>query len=173
VAEVVEAETLDTGLADGREPVPTAESAPTMPANCLVTAGQHPERLRGEAAFAHLCGTAPIPASSGTTHRHRLHRGGDRDVNRALHLAVVFRMRWCPRTRAYAQRRTKEGMPKPEIMRCVKRDLAHEGYHALVADFEALTALDDLYEHPGVGSLEAQIYRGTRPAHQKPECWSL
>jgi transposase len=106
----------------------------------LVTAGQHPERLRGEAAFAHLCGVAPIPASSGKTHRHRLHRGGDRDANKALHLAVVVRMRFCPRTRAYVQRRTKEGLSKPEIMRCIKRYLAREVYHALVADFEALHA---------------------------------
>ena len=106
----------------------------------LVTAGQRPERLRGEAAFAHLCGAAPIPAGSGKTHRHRLHRGGDRDANRALHLAVVVRMRWCPRTRAYAERRTKQGRSKPEIMRCVKRYLAREAYHALVADFQALNA---------------------------------
>jgi transposase len=106
----------------------------------LTTTGQHPERLRNEAAFAHLCGAAPIPASSGKTHRHRLHRGGDRDANRALHLAVVVRMRWCPRTRAYAERRTKQGRSKPEIMRCVKRYLAREVYHALVADFEALNA---------------------------------
>jgi transposase len=106
----------------------------------LTTAGQRPERLRGEAAFAHLCGAAPIPASSGKTHRHRLHRGGDRDANRALHLAVVVRMRWCPRTRAYAERRTKQGRSKPEILRCVKRYLAREVYHALVADFEALNA---------------------------------
>jgi transposase len=106
----------------------------------LVTAGQHPERLRGEAAFAHLCGVAPIPASSGKTRRHRLHRGGDRDANRALHLAVVVRMRFCPRTRAYVERRTKEGLSKPEIMRCIKRYLAREVYHALVADFEALHA---------------------------------
>jgi len=106
----------------------------------LITAGDNPERLRGEAAFAHLCGAAPIPASSGKTHRHRLHRGGDRDANRTLHLAVVVRMRWCPRTRAYAERRTKQGLSKPEIMRCVKRYLAREVYHALVADFEALHA---------------------------------
>ena len=106
----------------------------------LVTAGQHPERLRGEAAFAHLCGVAPIPASSGKTRRHRLHRGGDRDANKALHLAVVVRMRFCPRTRAYVERRTKEGLSKPEIIRCVKRYLAREVYHALVADFEALNA---------------------------------
>jgi transposase len=106
----------------------------------LITAGQHPERLRGEAAFAHLCGVAPIPASSGKIRRHRLHRGGDRDANRALHLAVVVRMRFCPRTRAYVERRTKEGLSKPEIMRCIKRYLAREVYHALVADFEALHA---------------------------------
>jgi transposase len=104
----------------------------------LTTTGQRPERLRNEAAFAHLCGAAPIPASSGKTHRHRLHRGGDPDANRALHLAVVVRMRWCPRTRAYAERRTKQGRSKPEIMRCVKRYLAREVYHALVADFAAL-----------------------------------
>jgi transposase len=104
----------------------------------LMTTGQRPERRRNEAALAHLCGAAPIPASSGKTHRHRLHRGGDRDANRALHLAVVVRMRWCPRTRASAERRTKQGMSKPEIMRCVKRYLAREVYHALVADFEAL-----------------------------------
>jgi transposase len=106
----------------------------------LTTAGQHPERLRGEAAFAHLCGTAPIPASSGQTRRHRLHRGGDRDANRALHLAVVVRMRFCPRTRAYVERQTKEGLSKPEIIRCIKRYLAREVYHALVADFQALHA---------------------------------
>jgi len=97
-------------------------------------------RLRCEAAFAHLCGVAPIPANSGKTRRHRLHRGGDRDANRALHLAVVVRMRFCPRTRAYVQRRTKQGLSKPEIMCCVKRYLAREVYHALVADFEALHA---------------------------------
>jgi hypothetical protein len=81
-----------------------------------------------------------IPASSGKTRRHRLHRGGDRDANKALRLAVVVRMRFCPRTRAYVERRTKEGLSKPEIMRCIKRYLAREIYHALVADFEALHA---------------------------------
>jgi transposase len=106
----------------------------------LVTAGDNPERLRGEAAFAHLCGAAPIPASSGRTRRHRLHRGGDRDANCALHLAVVVRMRYCPRTRAYVERRTKEGLSKPEIIRCVKRYLAREVYHAILADFAALHA---------------------------------
>jgi hypothetical protein len=58
----------------------------------------------------------------------------------ALHLAVVVRMRWCPRTRSYAERRTNQGLSKPEILRCVKRYLAREVDHALVADFEALNA---------------------------------
>jgi len=105
-----------------------------------VTAGDNPERLRGEAAFAHLCGVAPIPASSGKTRRHRLHRGGDRAANRALHLAVVVRLRHCRRTQAYAARRTAEGLSKPELMRCLKRYLAREVYHAVLADFEALHA---------------------------------
>jgi len=138
----------DIGLADQRLAKLVGRAAPREAARdrvdhagqLLTTAGDNPERLRGEAAFAHLCGTAPVPAGSGKTHRHRLHRGGDRDANRALHLAVVVRMRWCPRTRAYAERRAKDGLSKPEIMRCVKRYLAREVYHALVADFEALKA---------------------------------
>ena len=140
----------ELGLADQQLATLVGRAAPRLLAllaigndhagQLLVTAGQHPERLRGEAAFAHLCGVAPIPASSGKTRRHRLHRGGDRDANKALHLAVVVRMRFCPRTRAYVERRTKEGLSKPEIMRCIKRYLAREVYHALVADFEALHA---------------------------------
>lgn len=103
----------------------------------LVTAGDNPERLRGEAAFAHLRGAAPIPAPSGRARRHRLHRGGDRNANCAPHLAVVVRMRHCPRTRAYAERRTKEGLSRPEIVRCLKRYLAREVDHAIQADFAA------------------------------------
>jgi transposase len=68
----------------------------------LVTAGDNPQRLRSEAAFAMLCGAAPLPASSGRTHRHRLNRGGDRQANAALYRVVLCRLRWDPRTRAYA-----------------------------------------------------------------------
>ena len=100
----------------------------------LVTAGQNIERLRGDAAFAALCGASPIPASSGRTTRHRLNYGGDRDANRALHMIAVCRLRYCDRTRAYAQRRTAEGKTKTEIIRCLKRYIAREIYHALVAD---------------------------------------
>lgn len=97
----------------------------------LVTAGQNPERLRSEAAFAMLCGVAPLPASSGRTHRHRLNRGGDRQANAALYRIVLCRLRWDPRTRAYAERRTREGMSKKEIIRCLKRYIAREVYTAL------------------------------------------
>jgi transposase len=98
----------------------------------LVTAGDNPQRLRSEAAFAMLCGAAPLPASSGRTHRHRLNRGGDRQANAALYRVVLCRLRWDPRTRAYAQRRTAEGMSKPEIIRCLKRYIAREIYTALL-----------------------------------------
>jgi transposase len=97
-------------------------------ATLMVTAGDNPERLRSEAAVAHLCGAAPVPASSGRTTRHRLSRGGDRDANRALHLLAVRRMAWDPATVAYARRRTAEGLSKREILRCLKRYIARQLY---------------------------------------------
>ncbi|MGW0008078.1 transposase, partial [Nocardia grenadensis] len=86
--------------------------------------GENPHRIRSEAAFARLCGVAPIPASSGRTHRHRLNRGGDRQANAALHRIAITRLRWDPATRAYAQRRTTQGLTKKEIIRCLKRYIA-------------------------------------------------
>ena len=100
----------------------------------LVTAGENIERLRSEAAFAKICGAAPIPASSGRTNRHRLDFGGDRQANRALHMIAVCRLRHCARTRAYAERRRSEGLNRREILRCLKRYIARETYHALCAD---------------------------------------
>lgn len=100
----------------------------------LVTAGENTERLRSEAAFAMLCGAAPIPASSGKTHRHRLNRGGDRQANAALYRIVLCRLRWDHRTQAYAQRRTAEGLGKKDIIRCLKRLIAREIYYVLTAD---------------------------------------
>ena len=97
----------------------------------LVTAGDNPKRLRSEAAFAMLAGVAPLPASSGRTDRHRLNRGGDRQANAALYRVVCCRLRWDPRTRAYAERRTAQGMSKKEIIRCLKRYNAREIYTAL------------------------------------------
>ena len=92
----------------------------------LVTAGDNPHRLHSEAAFARLCGVAPIPVSSGRTDRHRLHRGGDRDANSALWRITLVRMRCHPPTRNYVTRRTAEGKTKTEIMRCLKRYIARD-----------------------------------------------
>jgi transposase len=100
----------------------------------LVTAGDNPDRLHSDPAFANLCGVAPLPASSGkTTDRHRLNRGGDRQANAALYRIVLCRLRYDPATRAYAARRTAEGLTKPEIIRCLKRYVAREIRHALLA----------------------------------------
>jgi transposase len=83
-----------------------------------LSAWSHPGRVRSEAAFASLAGVNPIPASSGNTVRHRINRGGDRRLNRALHMAVVTRMRMDPPTRAYVERRTAQGRTPKEIRRC-------------------------------------------------------
>ena len=102
-------------------------------ASLLIAAGDNPERLKNEAAFAHLCGAAPIPASSGKTVRHRLNRHGDRDANRALYVIAICRMSCDKRTRAYVERRTKEGKSKKEIIRCLKRYIAREVYRILAS----------------------------------------
>jgi transposase len=104
---------------------------PEIAATLLVTAGDNPQRLSDERAFAALCGSNPIPASSGKITRHRLNRGGDRAANSALWRIVIVRMSYDPRTKAYVARRTAEGKTKPEIIRCLKRYLAREIYAAL------------------------------------------
>ena len=102
-------------------------------ASLLIAAGDNPERLKDEAAFAHLCGAAPIPASSDKTIRHRLNRHGNRDANRALYVIAVCRVRRDERTRAYVARRTAEGKSKKEIIRCLKRYIAREIYRILTS----------------------------------------
>lgn len=96
-------------------------------------AWSHPGRIRPEAAFASLAGVNPIPASSGNTVRHRINRGGDRRLNRALHMAVVTRMRMDPQTRAYVQKRTAQGRTTREIQRSLKRYLARQIFRQLNA----------------------------------------
>ncbi len=100
-------------------------------AQLLITFGGNTERITSEAAFAHLCGAAPIPASSGKTTRHRLNRGGDRAANSALWRIVMARRLYDPRTRAYVQRRRAEGLSDREITRCLKRYVARDIYRAL------------------------------------------
>jgi transposase len=102
-----------------------------------VTAGQlliswsHRGRLRSEAAFAMLAGVAPIEASSGRVVRHRLNRGGDRQLNRALHTIVMLRQVHHGPTRAYTSRRIAQGKSQREIRRCLKRTLARQLYRLL------------------------------------------
>ncbi len=102
-------------------------------AACVLTAWSHPGRVRSEAAFAALAGTCPIPASSGKTLRHRLNRGGDRRLNRALTTVVIVRMRTHAPTRAYVARRRAEGRTTKEIMRSLKRYITRQLYRTLAA----------------------------------------
>jgi len=119
----------------------TAAAAPTLraafgigidvAAEMLILAGDNPERIHSEAAFAKLCGACPIPASSGMKQRHRVNHAGHRQANSALYRSVIVRMRFHQPTIDYVARRTADGKTKREIIRCLKRYLAREIYHAL------------------------------------------
>jgi transposase len=144
---------LDTEIAEADQDLKqlVERVAPTLvsklaigPANAsqlLITAGQNIDRLHSEAAFARLCGVAPIPVSSGKTHRMRLHRGGDRQANAALHMIAVCRMRYHQPTIDYTERRLREGLSKKDVMRCLKRFIAREVYHDLKTDLSRLDSL--------------------------------
>jgi transposase len=97
----------------------------------LLVAWSHPGRVRSEAAFARLAGVAPVPASSGQTSRHRLSRGGDRQLNRALHTVALHRRQHDPATRDYIARRIAEGKSRREATRLLKRYLARRLYRLL------------------------------------------
>ena len=95
-------------------------------AEMLILAGDNPERIRSEAAFAKLRGACPIPASRGKTNRHRLNRGGNRQANAALYRGVIVRMRNHPPTLDYVKKRKADGKGKMEIIRCLKRFVGRE-----------------------------------------------
>ena len=103
-------------------------------AQLAITAGQNIDRMRSEATFAKLVGTAPIPASSGKTERHRLNRGGDRQANSALHMVAIGRIKDHPPTQAYLARRVGNTFSTRDAIRCIKRYLARETYQALKQD---------------------------------------
>ena len=103
----------------------------------VITAWSHPGRVRNDAAFAALAGVNPIPASSGNTTRHRLNRGGDRRLNKALHYIAITRMSRHPGTKAYLEKRLAEGRSRREIRRCIKRYLARHLYRTLNALYAA------------------------------------
>jgi len=97
----------------------------------IIAAWSHAGRVRSEAAFAALSGSSPVPASSGNTTRHRLNRGGDRRLNRALSSIALTRMAHHPTTRAYVERRRAEGRTTKEIRRSLKRYIARQIYRQL------------------------------------------
>ncbi len=109
---------------------------PQTAATLLATAGDNPTRLRNEAALAALCGVSPLDASSGKMNRHRLNRGGQRQANNALWTIAMVRMRSDARTRQYVARRTREGLSKKEIHRCLKRYIVRELYPLILADLK-------------------------------------
>jgi transposase len=100
-------------------------------ATLLVAAGDNAERLHSEAAWAHLCGVSPLEASSGRVTRHRLNPGGNRQANSALWHIVITRLASDPDTKAYMERRVKEGLSKREVIRVLKRYVARQVYRAL------------------------------------------
>ncbi len=111
---------------------------PYTAAILLTVAGDNPERLKNEAALASLCGVNPLPASSGKTTRHRLNRGGNRAAKNALWTIAMVRMRSDPRTRAYVDRRTAEGLTSKEIHRCLKRYIVRELFPLIMRDLGQL-----------------------------------
>jgi transposase len=94
------------------------------------TAGMH--RFRSDACFSRHTGTSPIPASSGQNTTHRLDRGGDRQLNRAIHTIAITRARTDAATQAYLARKHAEGKTRKGAIRCLKRHIAREIYHLLL-----------------------------------------
>ena len=125
----------------------TAQAAPALrdmhgvgaltAAQLLVAVGDNPQRIRSEAALAKLCGVAPLQASSGKTHRHRLNRGGNRQANHALWRIAMVRRNSDARTQTYVARRRAEGLSDREILRCLKRFIVRELYRALTRPMPA------------------------------------
>jgi transposase len=113
-------------------------AGPLTTAQLVVSSGQ-PGRMKSEASFAALAGTSPVECSSGPQRRHRLNRGGDRQLNWALHVIARTRIRCDAETHAYYERLRARGKSKREAIRCVKRQLARHFYQLLLAN-PALTS---------------------------------
>lgn len=97
----------------------------------VLSVWSHHGRIHHEAALAKLGGVSPIKIESGDSTEHRLNRGGDRQLNRALHSIAKTRMERDPHTQAYVQRRTQQGLSKRRIRRCLKRYIARQLFRAL------------------------------------------
>lgn len=116
---------------------------PVVAAHLLATAGDSPERITNQAAFAALTGTSPTPAPSGRTDKWRLNRGGDRQANSALHQIALVRLSSDPPTRAYAAKKRTEATTTKETLRCLKRAIAREMYSHLTRP-QPVPTIDDL-----------------------------
>lgn len=130
-----------TDLVKASEPAPLLEVkgfGAVTAATCL-TVWSHPGRVHSEAANASLAGVNPIPASSGNTVRHRLHRGDDRSLDRALQMVAIMRMTHDEKTRTYVTKREAEGLSTREIRRCLKRYLARRFYRIHNSQGETLS----------------------------------
>src|SRR5262249_44726146 len=132
-AEAAQAEAQIAGIVEDMAPglVAAEPGVGALTAAQILLAWSHAGRIRSEAAFAMLSGTAPVPVASGRTSRHRLNRLGDRQLNCALHIIAVVRMRSHPATLAYVERRRPQGKPDREIRRCLKRYIARHLYREL------------------------------------------
>ena len=135
-AEIAEADKVLTKLTT--QALPTLLAMPQLgvqtAAELAITAGQNIDRMHSEAAFAKLCGVAPIPASSGKTTRMRLNRGGDRQANSALYMVIIGRLAKHQPTREYRDRRAAKNKSNTDIIRSLKRYLARSTYQALRKD---------------------------------------
>jgi transposase len=152
---------------------------PVIATQLLITAGDNPDRLRSSASFAALCGTAPIPVSSGRTGRHRLCRGGDRQANAALHHIVKVRLSYDPATRAYRDAHLTQGWTIKAVFRALKRAVAREIFntltgHITVPDYSDLRptrqaknlTLTAAAKHLGVWPARiGELELGRRPNH--------
>lgn len=154
LAERIHQLTLEITAAERDLTALTAQTAPTLRARpgtgpitvaqLLITAGDNLDRIHSEAAFAALCGTSPVLASSGRSHHHRLNRGGDRQANCALHTIATNRLRYHQPTRDYAAARTT-GKATPRILRQLKRAIAREVYHLLLIDLTPAPSTADTH----------------------------
>lgn len=107
-------------------------------AKLLSAAGQNIDRMKSEASFSMICGTSPIPVSSGNTHHFRLNRGGNRQANCAIHTMALARMRLCPKTKLFIEKKRSEGKTNKDAIRALKRYLSREVYYALKSDLKTL-----------------------------------
>jgi transposase len=130
-------------LAEHGNPVADLHGAGTQIAAAVIAHAGDVRRFRDAAAFARFCGAAPIPCGSGqTAGRHRLHRGGNRQLNAALYRIAIVQARHHPPARAYLARKIAEGKTPREARRALKRHLANVIYRRLYAWAEATPALN-------------------------------